>query len=523
MSTPFTNPRDVAVAALRDRDGNVSAHLDRLLAEGRLGPVDRAFARELALGALRRRGTLRSALERLLDFPIDQLRHGAMLNIFDVALYQIFFLDRVPPFAAVNEAVEQTARFTHRKKAGLVNGVLRSLLRSLGPVEQGAPPLEANVIAASATQFRRSERPLLPEPSREAEFLAAACSLPLALARRWLTRFGPLPRAFALGMQANARAPLVLRVNRLKASPAELLSRFEAEGISAAAHENGVSVVLLESRNVAELPGFDEGWFQPQDATATAVGQACAALGLFSGEGAAVLDFCAAPGTKTTHLAELMGTAGVSRGEGVSPSRLAGILPARDGEDSFSYSSDPAYGSHNAGELAATKRSEDGTPASRYGSGTILALDVSGEKLAKIEENCRRLGVTNVTTGLTQQAGGLAPASFDVVLADVPCSNTGVLARRAEARWRFDEASLGPLVRDQHWLASTAWRFVKPGGHFVYSTCSIEPEECADVIRRLIRQCGGEMVREHLTLPSGPAPTSWRDGGYYAVLRARSL
>jgi len=491
-----THPRDIAVAALRDREGNVSAHLDRLLAGARLGPVDRAFARELALGALRRRGTLRAVLERFLAFPMEKLRHGAMLAIFDVALYQIFFLDRVPPFAAVNEAVEQTARFNHRKQSGLVNGVLRNLLRALGPFEQGPPPLEANVVAVSSSQFRRCNRPLLPDPSQQpAEFLAAACSLPLELACRWLARFGPLERAFALGMAANVRAPLVLRVNRLRASPADLLARFADASVAAAPHVNGASVVLLEPRNVPDLPGFAEGWFQPQDPTATAVGLACAELGLLDGEGIRVLDFCAAPGTKTTHLAELMG-------------RGAGILPAASAvEAGLSSSSDQSHGAPNAG----------GTPAPR----SILALDVAGEKLAKIEENCRRLGVTNVTTGLSQSAGSLEPGSFDLVLADVPCSNTGVLSRRAEARWRFSEPALVQLVRDQHELASMAWRFVKPGGHFVYSTCSIEPEECGDITRRLTRHGCGELLREHLTLPTTDTPANWHDGGYFAVLRAR--
>jgi len=458
---PVTNPRDVAVTALRDRDGNVSAHLDRLLAEARLGPVDRAFARELALGALRRRATLRAALERLLVFPMDKLRHGAMLEIFDVALYQIFFLDRVPPHAVVNEAVEQAARFNHRKKAGLVNGVLRGLLRSLGSFEQGPPPLASNVVAVSPSQFRRCDRPLLPEPSQETEFLAAACSLPLELARRWLSRFGSLPKAFDLAMAANVRAPLVLRVNRLKTSPEEVLARFAAEAVAAAPHASGVSIVLLEPRNVTELPGFAEGWFQPQDPTATAVGLACAELDLFGAE-TRVLDFCAAPGTKTTHLAELMSDAG-----------------------------------------------------------SILALDVTGEKLAKIEENCRRLGVTNVTTGLAQSAGSLQQGTFDLVLADVPCSNTGVLSRRAEARWRFSESALAKLVRDQYQLAAMAWRFVKPGGYFVYSTCSIEPEECGDVVRRLARHHRGEIIREHLTLPVVGESMRWQDGGYYAILRAK--
>ena len=155
-----------------------------------------------------------------------------------------------------------------------------------------------------------------------------------------------------------------------------------------------------------ELPGFGDGLFQPQDPTATAVGQVCGDLLAAMGKPPAemsVLDFCAAPGTKTTHLAELMGN-----------------------------------------------------------QGSILALDVSPAKLEKIESNCRRMGISNVKTLSAERAGGLTPQSYDLVLADVPCSNTGVLARRPEARWRFNHDALGRLIKDQQFLAAAAGQFVRP-------------------------------------------------------------
>jgi 16S rRNA (cytosine967-C5)-methyltransferase len=179
--------------------------------------------------------------------------------------------------------------------------------------------------------------------------------------------------------------------------------------------------------------------------------------------GMKVLDFCAAPGTKTTHLAERMGN-----------------------------------------------------------QGSIFAVDVSQERLRLIHENCRRLGVTIVSTQLAEQVGGLVPRSFDMVLADVPCSNTGVLSRRAEARWRFSEESLAALVKDQQFLAAAAAEFVAPGGRLIYSTCSMEPEECSGVIRRLVDRSGRlRLLREQLTLPAGADDaTKWYDGGYHAVLQA---
>ncbi|MCD6304601.1 MAG: RsmB/NOP family class I SAM-dependent RNA methyltransferase, partial [Planctomycetes bacterium] len=201
------------------------------------------------------------------------------------------------------------------------------------------------------------------------------------------------------------------------------------------------------------------GAVQPQDASATAV-----VLAAGVAKGMRVMDFCAAPGTKTTHLAEEM-----------------------DNE------------------------------------GSILAVDVSEDKLEKIRSNCRRMGVTIVETMLAEKIGSLTPESFDLVLADVPCSNTGVLARRAEARWRFDEQALGRLVADQKRLLALAGRFVRPSGRLVYSTCSIEPEECSGVTRWLAAAEGRfELVKEELFLPAGAdEPTRWRDGGYVAVFDVR--
>ena len=173
-----------------------------------------------------------------------------------------------------------------------------------------------------------------------------------------------------------------------------------------------------------------------------------------------MLDFCAAPGTKTTHLAELMGD-----------------------------------------------------------TGSIVAVDVSDQKLQRIKDNCERLGISIVSAILAEHVGQLDPESFDMALVDAPCSNSGVLARRAEARWRFDVATLTRLADDQRLLVMAAAQFVRRGGRLVYSTCSIEPEECSHVARRLAgRGSNLRLISEKLTVPTGASePTRWYDGGYVAV------
>ncbi len=458
MTRALTNARDVAVEALRDRAGNVSARLRRLLAQGAIPVADRSLASELALGVVRRKGTLDAILLAFLKQP-DRRLPSPLTEILQVALYQIFFLERIPDFAAVSQAVNQTGRLRHRRQSGLVNGVLRSVTRGLSETHHAPPPPRADVIPIGPNAYRIVDRPVFADPvGQPAKYLSGAYSLPEALAARWIERFTSLAGAINLATHANVRAPVIFRVNALRADVDTLISRLAGEGVSARPHENGCSVVLDTHLNITNLAAFREGLFQPQDATATGV-----VLKANPQAGMNVLDFCAAPGTKTTHIAECMGD-----------------------------------------------------------SGSITAVDVSADKLERIEENCERLGISIVTTMLAQDIGSLSPGSFDLVLVDVPCSNTGVLARRAEARWRFDETTLDALCGDQKLLLSAAAAFARPGGKVVYSTCSIEPEECGEVVRAVVNRRGGlRLATEELILPAGiESPATWRDGGYVAIIQA---
>ena len=218
---------------------------------------------------------------------------------------------------------------------------------------------------------------------------------------------------------------------------------------------------LLDRDGVNMLAGdeFKAGLLQPQDPTATQV-----SLALDPRPGMNVLDFCAAPGTKTTHIAELMAD-----------------------------------------------------------KGSITALDVSEDKRLRITENARRMGIGIINVMPSEAAGGLEIGSFDRVLVDVPCSNTGVLARRPEARWRFDLRSLNQVAADQRTLASMAVMFTRPGGRLVYSTCSIEQEENQQNVRWLLQKHRNlELIKDELTLPGGASDaTQWHDGGYYAIFALR--
>jgi 16S rRNA (cytosine967-C5)-methyltransferase len=433
------------------------AHVDRLAGASELRSADRGLAMELAAGAVKRRSTLAAVLRPLLRRPKKRLP-AIVSDILHLGLYQVLFLDRVPEHAAVNETVKLAHNVSQSRHVGLINGVLRSAVRLYPDPVAGPPPPGAEIIPKGPNAHYVAPRAIFPDPAIDpAGYLAGAYSLPIELAARWLEAFGGLAGAAEIAMHANCRASMTVRPNTLKTDTDTLLGQLAEAEISAVPHANGLSIVLHDRAEALAGKLFAAGHFQPQDATATAVGLAAA-----PSPGMRVLDTCAAPGTKTTHLAELM---------------------------------------NNNGE--------------------IVALDVP-RKLELIKTNCQRMGISIVSTMAASQLGSLEPQGFDLVVADVPCSNTGVLARRPEARWRFDDKALSKLVSDQFFLATAAAAFVKPGGRLVYSTCSLESEECSQIAARIARKANNlSLLSEKLTFPAGATePAQWCDGGYRAVFEA---
>jgi 16S rRNA (cytosine967-C5)-methyltransferase len=288
----------------------------------------------------------------------------------------------------------------------------------------------------------------------EPGYFAAAFSFPRWLVDHWRARFS-FDELQRLGFWFNSPSALTLKVNLLRITRESFLKALAEAGVEASAGELPESVRLSGSTRIEQLPGFAQGWFAVQDEAAMH-----AAHLLAPGPGEAILDLCAAPGTKTTHLAELM-----------------------------------------------------------QNRGRIVATDVSPERLARVAENCRRLGIEIVEPQIIREDSVDAPAGpFDAALVDVPCSNTGVLGKRPEARWRISPADLVELPEIQKRLLAAACERVLPGGRVAYSTCSLEPEENADVVRWLLARDDRFRLREErLHLPGAPA-----DGAYQALLERGS-
>jgi 16S rRNA (cytosine967-C5)-methyltransferase len=389
--------------------------LEHALDETTLDPRDAALCTEIVYGTLRWRRHLDWRLGPHLRRPLAKLDPWVR-NLLRLAAYQIFFLDRVPRWAAVDEAVS-IARLKARTSgpAEFVNAVLRALTRA-----PSSPPLPASPVEALATRL----------------------SFPDWIASRWMARLGSA-EAEALMTAMNERPPVTIRVNLLRASREDLARRVRDEELAdtrptALAPEG---LVVLRGA-VARWAAFAEGWCTIQDEASMLI-----AWLVDPQPGELLADVCAAPGTKTTHLAELMGN-----------------------------------------------------------RGRIVAMDPHAGRLKLLAGAAARLGAT-----IIEAHGGpvaaLAPgwaSACDRVLVDAPCSNLGVLRRNPDVKWRRTEDDLARLPERQRAILTAAASLVRPGGRLVYATCSLEPEENEAVVGAFLDRHPGWRVDGAADFPVAP-------------------
>jgi 16S rRNA (cytosine967-C5)-methyltransferase len=382
-----SNPRQAACSVLLQirKEGSFADQLiDRELANGALSGPDRGLFAELVFGVLRRQGTLDHILTGLLDQPLVKLE-PVVLILLRVGLYQLIYLDRIPESAAVNESVNLAKQLLPRA-SGLINAVLRNYLRHKDTITFPDP------VAAPAAS------------------IAARHSHPAWLVKLWFSQLGE-EETERLAEASSRQAPLTLRANTLRVTRDDLIHRFSTNGIDVSPCRFSPHGILVEGRHhIPGLPGFREGLFVVQDEASQ-----MAALLLDPQAGERVLDACAAPGGKATHLAQLMDN-----------------------------------------------------------RGALTAMDKSGSKLTLIRETTARLGISIIRT----MAGDLLnrslfpPDTFDRVLLDAPCSGLGVIRRNPESKWRLTSDDITRLAGNQKALLRNAFRLLKPGGVLLYSTCS---------------------------------------------------
>lgn len=408
-------------------DAFVSELLDREFKSSSLPIEERRLATELAYGCLRRRGTLDEIIERCAGRSLQEITPG-IDDVLRIGAYQLIYLDRVPPYAAVNESVKLARRFGPRGSEKFVNAVLRSVQR------------------------RRNEPLSAGSPARS---IAVAHSHPLWLVERWLKRWDR-DEVEALCSANNAAPALTVRANRLKTTRDALIAALAGEGARAVPHAGHPLALAIEElpRPLSDLDPFRKGLFQVQDVSGMRIADL---LGAKPRE--RIADLCAGPGGKATAIAEAMGD-----------------------------------------------------------EGELTCVEMRKKKADKISENAKRLGLKciKVVVGDALKAQGLPGGELmDRVLVDAPCSNTGVLGKRPEARWRLKEGDIARLAETQLKLLSAAAAVVRTGGVIVYGTCSIEPEENEGVVGRFLEKFPGFGVEERIALYPHK---SGCDGGYAARL-----
>jgi 16S rRNA (cytosine967-C5)-methyltransferase len=371
------------------------AVLEQGLRRPNLKPLDRAFITELVYGILRRRGYLDWAIGRFTTHA-HRRQSVKLKNLLRLGAYQILFLDRVPGSAAVNESVRLAKALGEGAIAGFVNAVLRAMTRA--------------------------ETIPLPDPADDPILhLSVKYSHPEWLVRRWLPRLGP-ERTVALCDANNEIPPVTVRVNPLRTTREALAAELKRTGIEVTHCRVSSSGLMLRGvAHLTDLPAYQRGDFYVQDEAAQLVG-----LAVDPRPGERILDACAAPGGKSTHLAELMG----DRGE-------------------------------------------------------VVAADAGAKRLKRIVENAGRLGLTSirpVAADVTGDLSALGQTPYDRILVDAPCSGMGILRRNPDAKWYKTAAVIGTMAALQIKILDRAATLLKHGGVLVYSTCTTEPEENENVV-----------------------------------------
>lgn len=382
------NSREVALNIV-NRVLNEGAYsnivLSKELNASDLSDKDKALVTELVYGTLRRKNTLDTIIS---NFVKDiSVMDNEVLNILRIAIYQMHFLDKVPEFAACNEAVELAKKLSVQESK-LVNGILRSYTKNPDEID-----INGGVVDKLAYQY-----------SFEPWFI-----------RMIYKQYGEeIGRKVLQGL--NQTPKVTVRVNTSKVDFDEVYDKLEEMEYDV---EEGYvcpeAVIIKGGRSIENNELFNDGLITVQDESAMIVAPV-----LDVEDGDTVLDLCAAPGGKTTHIAELLN-----------------------------------------------------------GTGKVLAFDLHENKLSLIKENVERLGLNNVEVEVMDatKLNSKYISSSNRVLIDVPCSGIGIIRKKPEIKWNKTRKSLKDLVPTQRQIMENAWAYLKYGGTMVYSTCTLNKEE----------------------------------------------
>ncbi|ERJ13424.1 16S rRNA (cytosine(967)-C(5))-methyltransferase RsmB [Haloplasma contractile] len=370
--------------------------LNQMIKSKEIDPVDVSLLTEIVYGTIQNKITLDYYLKDFIDMKKTK---GWVKNILRISLYQMHFLDKIPNHAILNEAVTLAKDRGGKNSGNFVNAVLRNISR------KGLKSLD--------------------DIKDQTERLSIQTSHPRWLVSLWLEQYG-LDTTTKLCNANNSRPSIHCRLNLTKDDSNSLIKKLEDQEIEVSRHpfiEEGVKII---KGNIIGTSLYTDGYLTIQDFSSMLVAKI-----LDPSESDDVLDTCAAPGGKTTHIAELMSN-----------------------------------------------------------SGSVSACDIYDHKIKLIDEHVDRLGLKQIKT-YKQDARELTKefkaGTFDRVLIDAPCSGLGVIKRKPEIKYHKSRKDLSQIVKLQKEIIDDAVKLLKPGGRLVYSTCTINKRENEDIVNYILK------------------------------------
>lgn len=364
-----------------------------------ISDIDRRFLMRLVRGVLENKLYLDYVIRKFSKQRFTRI-DPRIVNVLRMGFYQLIFMDKIPESAAVNESVK-LAKELQKSQGDFINGVLRAYLRS-------------------------GEKMPLPDKRHMATYLSVKYSHPEWMTKFFLDQYG---KAFTESLLAanNAVPPLSIRVNTTKISVEDYKALLEKEGILVEETPLSASVLIvkhLSEQAISTLVGFEEGYFQIQDLASAMVGEIADVK-----RGDKVLDVCAAPGGKATHLAQKLNQ-----------------------------------------------------------TGCVIARDLSLKKLDKIKENVERLALENVKVEAFDalEISDDLVGQMDLVMVDAPCSGLGIIRRKPDIKYNKTQEDLTALKEIQQKILNNASNYVKINGELIYSTCTLNREENEQIIEAFL-------------------------------------
>lgn len=438
------NPRNTALKILYDVETDLSylnLKLKSALENGELSSVDKRFITELVHGTVKMKINLDYIISKFSKLKLKKISPW-VINILRMGVYQIYYMDKVPSSAAVNESVKLAKKYANQGAVGFVNGTLRAI----------------------------SKCENIEYPKDKIEYLSAKYSYPMWICKRWVNDFG-FEKAEMIMIESNDRPNVYFRTNTLKTDVETLKKLLEDEGVMCDIYQNdylkNIDYCLVPDKtgNISELDAYKKGLFYVQDVGAAQIVEALAPK-----KGETIIDMCAAPGGKTTHIAEKMGN-----------------------------------------------------------DGKIYAFDVYDHKIKLINDNAKRLGIdiidVHIGDGLVYNESLSEIA--DKVLVDAPCSGLGIISRKPDIKYLRKEEDIEKLADISYNILQNASKYVKKGGTIVFSTCTIDKTENENLIEKFLaenKEFYLEPITEYDDKNSGYItlyPSKYNDGFFICKVKRR--